>query len=152
MRTIDELRRVAAKTEEANGRCGKLYRGDLEQLADAIEAELADHYVELPVDADGEHIHIGDVMDNTHKDGFRAKRVTGICYHEGGHMTIEVDEVRLRWHDAGKLRHHHPPTVEDVLREFADLVRKERIELATVSEGTIAEYAAKLRLAGSEDE
>ena len=42
------------------------------------------------------------------------------------------------------------PTVEDVLREFADLVRKERVELATISDDTIAEYAKRLKLAGDE--
>lgn len=34
-----ELREVAAKTECANGRCEKLYRGDLEHIADRIDAE-----------------------------------------------------------------------------------------------------------------
>lgn len=34
-----ELRAVAAKTECANGRCEKLYRGDLEHIADRIDAE-----------------------------------------------------------------------------------------------------------------
>jgi len=43
------------------------------------------------------------------------------------------------------------PTVEDVLREFADLVRKERVELATIGEDAIDEYASKLRLAEGED-
>jgi len=33
------LREVAAKTEGANGRCGKLYRGDLDRIADRIDAE-----------------------------------------------------------------------------------------------------------------
>lgn len=39
MKETDELRRVAAKTECANGRCEKLYRGDLERIADRIDAE-----------------------------------------------------------------------------------------------------------------
>ncbi len=34
-----ELREVAAKTEGANRRCGKLYRGDLDHIADRIDAE-----------------------------------------------------------------------------------------------------------------
>lgn len=38
------------------------------------------------------------------------------------------------------------PTVEDVLLEFADLVRKERVELATISDDAITEYASKLQL------
>lgn len=39
MSITDELRRVAAKTECANGRCEKLYRGDLDHIADRIDAE-----------------------------------------------------------------------------------------------------------------
>lgn len=39
MSITDELRKVAAKTECANGRCEKLYRGDLEHIADRIDVE-----------------------------------------------------------------------------------------------------------------
>lgn len=42
MAITDELRSVAAKTECANGRCEKLYRGDLETVADRIDAEHAE--------------------------------------------------------------------------------------------------------------
>lgn len=58
MSITDELRRVAAKTECANGRCEKLYRGDLDQIADRIEEEL----VELPKGMDGVPIHVGDTV------------------------------------------------------------------------------------------
>lgn len=106
-------------------------------------------WVRLPVDADGVPIHVGDEMCNTHKDGFMAKRVTGLCLHSGGRWTAQVDEVRLRWHDADKLRHYTPPTVEDVLEEF--------FGKANLPDGTqtraelVAEYAAKLRLAGEDE-
>lgn len=100
-------------------------------------------YMPLPVDADGVPIHVGDVMDNTHKDGFRAKRVTGIAYHENGRTTIEVDEDRLRWHNADKLRHHHAPTVESVLAEMLDAWGE--LPSNVTNEAIVAEYAAKLR-------
>lgn len=106
---------------------------------------LEEHgWVKLPVDADGVPIRVGDEMCNTHKDGFMAKRVTGLCLHSGGRWTAQVDEGRLRWHDADKLHHYTPPTVEDVLEEF--------FGKANLPDGTqtraelIAEYAAKLRL------
>ena len=189
MSITDELRQVAAKTEEANGRCGKLYRGDLDRIADRIDAEhqkaldewKAEHgqmwlkgysechaelpegnetlasdlercgWIRLPVDADGVPIHVGDMMCNTHKDGFMAKRVTGLCVHSSGRWTVEVDEAKLRWHDADKLHHYTPPTVEDVLREFAsdiaDVLGGDDFRLEDNDE-LFAEYAAKLRLAG----
>lgn len=61
MSITDELRKVAAKTECANGRCEKLYRGDLDHIADRIDEELA-NYIPLPKDADGETIHLQDRM------------------------------------------------------------------------------------------
>ena len=113
---------------------------------------LKEHgWVKLPVDADGVPIRVGDVMCNTHKDGFMAKRVTGLCAHSSGRWTVEVDEAKLRWHDADKLCHYTPPTVEDVLREFAsdiaDVLGGDDFRLEDNDE-LFAEYAAKLRLAG----
>lgn len=53
--------------ERANGYANK--------LADEIEAEIAEKYMELPVDADGVSIHVGDVMCSA-----------GI--HEKGHKVV----------------------------------------------------------------
>lgn len=80
----DELMAVAARTECANGRCEKLYRGDLERIADRIDeryhrdmataqqvgynegedAAMRDGWVKLPVDADGVLIRVGDEMED----------------------------------------------------------------------------------------
>ena len=167
MRNIDKLREyvkdapassmgemaraiVAGMADEIE-RDERSLRGFAERL-DAAAAERADvtlfgvDYTPLPVDADGVPIHVGDVMDNTHKDGFRAKRVIGICLHDGGKWTVEVDEERLRWHRTDKLRHHHAPTVEDVLREFAYGLG------VPVADSYVAATAAKLRLAEVVDE
>ena len=56
--------------------------------------------------------------------------------------------------------HHHKPTVEDVLREFAEKMNEnmglytgeviDADEWRSADSATIAEYAAKLRLAGDE--
>ena len=110
---------------------------------------LKEHgWVKLPVDADGVPIRVGDVMCNTHKDGFMAKRVTGLCAHSSGRWTVEVDEAKLRWHDADKLCHYTPPTVEDVLREFAGTLAKADCNWGSDVDEAVAEYAAKLRLRG----
>jgi predicted Ser/Thr protein kinase len=58
-----------------------------------------------------------------------------------------IDGENAEWTAARNKRHHHEPTVEDVLREFAAKLI-ERGELTNGGAQTIAEYAAKLRLAG----
>lgn len=135
--------RIDAEHQKATAGC---IHYDPERHYCSVHGDTENGWVRLPVDADGVPIHVGDEMCNTHKDGFMAKRVTGLCLHSGGRWTAQVDEVRLRWHDADKLRHYTPPTVEDVLEEF--------FGKANLPDGTqtraelIAEYAAKLRLAG----
>ena len=154
MSITDELRAVAAKTECANGRCEKLYRGDLDHIADRIDAEheskvccTADEWdywesthIELPKDADDECIYVGDVMDGYGK-------------------TIEVVELRIgrsgwvivsrdgnAYADTFAFTHHKPPTVEDVLREMlykAHIYDEREMELLP---DLIAEYASKFQL------
>jgi len=129
-------------------------REHVNAILDAIECEVAD-MVSLPVDADGVPIHVGDVMENivcppVHRE------VTGV----GVECFYGWDEGNGRYSqfDAACYRHHHAPTVEDVLREFTrdwcnaacagDMTNAER---DAARADTIAEYAAKLRLAeGSE--
>ena len=158
MSITDELRKVAAKTECANGRCEKLYRGDLEHIADRIDAEhesacgeaygngvqsvaLPDMtaYVELPKDADGEVWHIGDRTESG-----QTIEAMGLNKH-GWHFVGTVNEIDPAIH-----RHYHAPTVEDVLREFALAVCKD--DALTIRRDVVDEYAAKLRLAGSDVE
>lgn len=164
-RITDELREYASTRITPN-------KGQLEAIADRIDAEhkakvaywqeasykdgydegfasaddwlaqhedaMAEHgWVRLPKDADGVTWNIGDRT-------------------ESGQVVYKLYLDKHGWSFYGLVndidpaihRHHHAPTVEDVLREFADIVRKERVELATISEDTIAEYAKRLTLAG----
>ena len=82
----------------------------MEDCADEIEAEIAERFVELPVDADGVPIHVGDKL-------------------RGVYETFEVCAVNERyayweygrhWDKASECRHVEPRTLEDVLEEFAD--------------------------------
>ena len=105
--------------------------------------ELAEHgYIKLPVDADGVPIHIGDVMDGTCPSG---KHVNGTVNAIGdGVFWLSNVQFSLK---PDYMHHYHAPTVEDVLREFADTM-SETHPLDVPAR--IAEYAAKLRLAGDE--
>ena len=144
---------------------------DAYRIADRIDAEHADmqafcdrlkeaaqgredvtlfdvDYVALPVDADGVPIRVGDEMEPI-----------SVKYDRFGVVTLCLDTRDGRWslltdldgewsHDElCQLRHYHAPKVDDVLREFADKVRR-----CCDTADTIAEYAAKLRLAEGEDE
>lgn len=121
----------------------------LDLLRDARDEYVAlrDDMVRLPVDADGQVIRVGDIL---HGYGMSFE-VRQIVLDESGEWTV-VDRLGERFYNVHALSHEDKPTVEDTLREFADLVRKERVELATISEDIIAEYAAKFRLADEKEQ
>ena len=109
------------------------------------DAELAEHgLVRMPVDAEGEPIHVGDVMEWC--DSGETLTVEGI----GRDALFYIDGENAGWTAARNKRHHHEPTVEDVLREFTDEVWNRCCEGATASDSGIdelvAECAAKLQL------
>lgn len=105
-------------------------------------------YTALPVDADGVPIRVGDVMENIVCPSVH-REVTGVgveCFYgcdEGNGRYSQFDVVCYR--------HHHAPTVEDVLREFAAQVTNgQHIHGAIEIEQAVIECASKLRLAGDE--
>lgn len=109
---------------------------ELLAIADRIDAEM----VELPKDADGEYIHIGDVMEWC--DSGETLTVEGI----GSDVLFYIDGENAEWTAARNKRHHHEPTVEDVLREFAYGLG------VPVADSYVAAAATKLRLAEGVDE
>lgn len=107
------------------------------------DAQLADHGLcRIPVDADGVPIRVGDVMEWC--DSGETLTVEGI----GRDVLFYIDGENAEWTAARNKRHHHEPTVEDVLREFWSDVDLERADGCGDFSPIIAEYAAKLRLAG----
>ena len=106
----------------------------------ATDENMAEYgWVRLPVDADGEYIHIGDVMDGTCPSG---KHVNGTVNAIGdGVFWLSNVQFSLK---PDYMHHHNAPTVEDVLSEMLDAVDDDRYGQDRI----IAEYASKLRLAG----
>ena len=123
-------------------------------IADRIDAEhqkairelnnLADASVLLPVDADGVPIHVGDVMEGEKIGGGFGEpfEVVGYIMSNGELEPMDKHKCPRK----RKYSHHHEPTVEDVLREFGDWYA--HTKGGCDEDGIIAEYAAKLRLAG----
>lgn len=142
MESIDRLR------EHASIYAMEHSKRVLREIADAIEDEVAERYVELPLDADGVPIRVGDVMEE-----WLTLKATPVA--EVTCLSVERDGwgVMLCDHSALVapifLRHYHEPTVEDVLREFGAEVEAVG-GLMELPDGAIAEYASRLRLAGDD--
>ena len=122
--------------------------GSLLAIADRIDAALAERYVELPKDADGKVIHLGDVVMLPDWPLNHHEVINLVYAHDGWAIISRHGSIEASEHTV----HVKPkkPTVEDVLDEFAsaydhiggeDEVHQKYLNL-------IAEYSKRLRLAG----
>jgi len=109
-------------------------------LADHEDAMAEHGWVRGPLDADGKMWRSGDMSDSNWGV------IEGIAY-EDGRWLVSGHDTSAPWVPADSIRHHHEPTVEDVLTEFAAKLI-ERSGLTNGAAQTITEYADKLRLAG----
>lgn len=161
MSITDELRKWASVEVPYK------YGHQLLAIADRIDAEheskvgcTADEWdywesthIELPRDADGEYIHVGDVMvskdGDLHKVNSLTRNPIWFDYEWSVGLTLLIEGVvsgGLVRYRPDTLRHYHTPTVEDVLREFAAEFNRDDSELC--DEEIIERFATKLRLAG----
>ena len=114
-------------------------------------AEAARGCIQLPKDADGETIRIGELVDEMLPFGGYAAPAPVDTMElsrgaSGYGWMVKLDAENRSFISPKLLRHHHEPTVEDVLREFVDEFNRDDTELC---DGEIIErFAAKLRLAG----
>lgn len=117
---------------------------DAKPMTDENMAESG--WVRLPLDADGEPIHVGDVMEWVDPDGEVTVTCTVDAVGVGCFFAWDNANGRFAQKCANAYRHHHEPTVEDVLREFLGEMQANESD----PHRTIAEYAGRLRLAGDE--
>ena len=84
----------------------------MEDIADEIQAEVDERFMELPVDADGVPIRVGDTVEWLVKNGdyevVAVGELVALKLGEDGSFTIAADA----------LRHVKPRTLEDVLRDL----------------------------------
>lgn len=133
---IDERHAKDALSEYIQGyNTGFDVASDEVEDADELRERMEREYTKLPVDADGVPWRIGDVTESG-----QTIKAMGLNKY-GWYFLGTVNEIDPSIH-----RHHHEPTVEDVLREFFSryVTTKPKDE----DDAIIAEYAAKLRLAG----
>ena len=115
MESTDELRRYIRSFVTGS------METDLTDFADEIEREIAERFMELPVDADGVPIHVGDELCGYGRlnGGVTVSAVTGwggVIVTDKG-MTCNPAKDGLLW-DGQECRHVKPRTIEDVLEEF----------------------------------
>ena len=144
----DELRKIAARVEEVEQRAEELEHA-LEDAHDGLE-QWHTRAVMLPTDAEGVPIRVGDEL----KGYGDSIKVVELRYGRSGWVLISSDGNGY----ADTAAFTHRPTVEDVLREFAQKMNEnlgmytgeaiDADEWRDADRQTIAEYAAKLRLAG----
>lgn len=105
-------------------------------IADEIEAEIAERYMELPKDADGVPVRIGDKMTNINKpnDEYTVTSITESgCRVYGDCAFIKTSQ----------LRHVKPDPYKELLVEFAY-----RLCDMSVADGDLRRYAEKFRELG----
>ena len=158
----------------------KVHYHELFRIADRIDAEhdelLKNAYEDIAsdefleghgcVDADGVPLKVGDVVTMQLLFGGESKplvvgRMELSHGRDGDLWCIALDTDKGCWNQPSLMRHHRPPTVEDVLRAFAQemnenmgMYTSEAIdadEWRGADDKTVAEYAAKLRLAGEDE-
>lgn len=132
MRTEAEFQRVCKDRDE--------WRERAEELMDTVG-------MPYPLDADGEPIHVDDVMEVKFDTNHKPFTVSFIGERSVAFWVVGQPDLKSFNLDNVLLVHHHEPDVEDVLREMLDEHRRwfdgegER----TVGE-MVADYASRLRL------
>lgn len=105
------------------------------EKADEIERELKKRYIELPLDADGIPVRVGDKVVSKYGEETRVIAVSGRAF------VTASDQISLRRSSA----FHHKRDVSDVLREFA-IACEDAGNAGDAVNRLISEYAERLQL------
>lgn len=117
MSITDELREWGSRWEDAVAR-------EVIEIADRIDAELAERYVELPKDADGVPIRVGDVVAANLADGGKGQWAVDRmeltrCYGQDM-WQVALDKGGAAWVTPSTVTHAKPDSWERII---ADAVR-----------------------------
>jgi len=151
--TEEELTAIADRIDaEHEAACAEAYGNGVMSVPIALDES---QWVKLPVSEDGDVLHIGELVDEKLPFGGYAAPAPidtmELSRGASGYVwMVKLDAENRALVSPKLLRHHHEPTVEDVLREFAaniaDVLGGDDFKLDDNDE-LYAEYAAKLRLA-----
>lgn len=104
MTAIDKLR------EYGHDCCARVDDA-IHDYADAIEAEIAERYMPLPLDADGVPCKVGDMVE------FRGREYEVFGVSEDG-VYVANGDCWMMLFPRGDMHHVKPRTIEDMLEEF----------------------------------
>lgn len=129
----------------------------IDEMVRAAQRELDERYQLLPVDADGEVIHIGDKMERgTNRGRVIALMLSNYPQKWGGglHWGVQLEGEQAPTALDNLFHHYYGPTVEDVLVEFAKKMHDasfvyDRVE--DTQQRIVKEYAAKLQMREDSD-
>ena len=124
IKALDELREYAEQCCPAY----EDYDARMMEIADAVEAEIAERFMELPVDAIGIPIHVGDKL----------------IYMAPNGQEFDCTVQPLTTYEPTRYRHADPRTLEDVLQDAMQYGRVYSTD-GERAEAQIAQYAAEIR-------
>ena len=151
----DELRALADRIDaEHESACAEAYGSGVMSVPIALDES---QWVKLPMSEDGDVLHIGELVDEKLPFGGYAAPAPidtmELSRGAGGYRwMVKLDAENRALISPRLLRHHHEPTVEDVLQEMLEQAVGYSDAHTTVALNAIAEYSAKLRLADDGEE
>ena len=164
-RITDELRKwaggstISSWTAEHLTAIADRIDAEHERQLEVLYRDMSDaEYVKLHKDADGEYIHEHDKVDWRDHAGTWHENATVVALcNDGCYVMYALDGMVIHVNKSD-IRHHHAPTVEDVLREFAHvgirIVAKREFKEGDfdlyADEEAIAKFAANMREAMGE--
>ena len=138
MSEIKALEKLRELLDVEIGEAEPYFKG--EAICDEIEAEIADNYMRLPLDADGEPIHVGDVM----MDGKTPRYAVAVAPES---FMMDGYETGSFYRPGLAKNHHHvkPRTLEDVLEDCINEFSHRCTEGKYDTRPTVAKYADEIR-------
>ncbi len=140
MESIERLRSYA----EIHWEPWDASRERLNESLDDIEQEIAERYIELPVDAEGVPIRVGDKMEREGQQFIVCAVAPAVIYSRtaGQKLGEGFNTVGYRPEDC---RHPKPRTIEDVLTDFANEVARQGHQIGLTCHELTMRYAEEIR-------
>ena len=127
-------------------------RRQVNMACDEIEQEIAERYMEMPVDADGVPIRVGDYLESEEYDGrpFPCRGLNVEVCKSGKRWTVCMSydsySGTSEYTSARRCHHVKPRTIEDVLGEaVGELFNADISTGSSEWDEVIAKYAEEIR-------